>query len=120
MPRITVDVTQEHISKGCRSDGNTCPVARAVLDILKDNLWVYVDASVIEIYEGPRSKGYNIPYIYKIHALPDKVGTFIEWFDEDIEEYELDDPAYSKLVSDRKAHVEPFSFSVAIPKRYLR
>lgn len=91
--RVTISVTKRDIERGCRSECCSCPVARAINRRLKETYKTHVSVSYLRVFKRHSVNWGTL--------LPIRVMTFVDQFD------------------DSKA-VNPFRFSIDIPKKYLR
>lgn len=91
----TINVTQQHIDKGCRIQASNCPIALAIDELLKEPLQAWVCQSNIGIgAEGEERFRYQ-------ENTPESAKEFITRFD-------AGEP------------VEPFSFDLDIPAEFLK
>ena len=98
MPLIEIQVTEEHIKDGKRTDCKFCPVALAIRDKVKSEYIVDI-TEIIFIYNSQR--------LIKLDHTPE-TKAFIPDFDS----YDPDLPACFQP--------KPFSFSLDIPQEYLK
>jgi hypothetical protein len=71
---LTVRVDDDHIAGGCRHDPGTCPIARAVAELLASGFTVGVTHARIAVYDSRGLLAATCP-------LPAWVGDFISRFD---------------------------------------
>lgn len=89
--RVKIFVTKDDINKGCRGDDLQCPVAKAILKIVKPNISVSVGGNIVL-----SDNQYN-----RVSCSNIKVSRFVQKFD-------------------NREKVNPLSFTVRIPKKFLR
>jgi predicted transcriptional regulator len=100
---VRISVTQEHIDKGSRGSFKSCPVALAIREVVKDQYEISVGVTYFKICMPPDY------YFHHEINTPYGVGRWIRSFD-----------TSSIVEEERAAKPLPFSFSVPIPKHFLR
>ena len=93
---VTLEIEKTHIEDGAITSEESCPIALSVLEITKGNcqVRVYTECLNLRLEAGINSVDIEIP-------LPENARKFIDDFD-------------------RGNEVDPFSFTVAIPDKFLR
>lgn len=89
--RVKIEVTQDDIEKGRRRGSQTCPVARAIKRRLKAGIKAAVYGRA----------GFVKGWLRHMSDMPGKTQRFVADFDS-------------------KRPVKPFTFTLNIPKEYLR
>jgi hypothetical protein len=124
--RLKVQVTERHIQKGKPGCSSECPVALAVLELLKPEYTVAVDCGGIEIYDTPEALHGGWDTAWTWNKPTQKFANFIEFFDDgpvepgDKELYSYTDADFKRKMNTYKKYVKPFEFSVTIPDKYLK